>query len=382
MIILMNSTVRSTDDIRVQDVIEKAISFDVKGEATMKEGGHTDIVQVFLIDDDNKRVAGIPDHPFRQMNGVREVVRVSTPEISLKNNGHSEPRHIKIGSDFIGRRLPCVPVFGHCAADQHIDKTAKILAGLGIKHLRGGGYKPRSNAFGFRGHGEKGWEWLVDAAHGNGMESVWTEVIESKDIETVLRIRDSSKFQGDIVLWVGARNTGNQHLLEALGTRSDIIAMVKHSPEMKSIDQFIERASFVVNGPMFWKKDGSLDEEASKATGNDNLMLCVRGLTNPTEHSTRRFYGNVGWIKALHEEVWAPVVYDPSHIAGNNLLVPETLREGMVYHPEAVLIETHCAPSLGLCDDSYQSVNVNQIPELLEIIQSHNEKLPKNTETA
>ncbi|MBI1961339.1 MAG: hypothetical protein HYS45_01405, partial [Parcubacteria group bacterium] len=288
------------DDPRVRAVCTKAQLHHVAPEVHVETGRNFAVVEVYLKDTSGQRSSAVPSYPFRSLNGVKEVIRVSPAQVSLRSNGgQREPRRIQIGSDQIGRGLPCVPVFGPCTVDRHVDAILRGLADYGIKHVRGGGRKPRSNVKGFRGFGSKGWRWLIQAAKECGMESVWTEVIESKDVDTLRVIRDEVRFPGDLVLWVGARNTGCYRLLERLGACDDVIAMIKNGLYERDVDALFTRAEFVVCGPMYWNEDGVLDEERSRESGNDRLILCIRGLEKHDPHSRLRFYPNYEWITAI-----------------------------------------------------------------------------------
>jgi len=382
MVIRLISTISSAADSRVEPIVKMIESFGAIAKPEEVGGTNSTYVHVLVLDNTETGARGcsLPDYPFRQLDSVESVERVSVPNISLRGNGQ---HHVEIGGDTLGLGLPCVPVMGQCASDTNIYRTFERLAKHGIRHARGCGRKPRSNAYSFRGYGKKGWLWALEAAKASGMRSYWTEVCESGDIDIVRRIREEVRFEGDLVLWVGASGVWNYRVLEALGNCRDAIAMVKHSPFMSNVKQFIARAEFVVNGPMYYQEDGAIDVERSLPTGNDRLMLCVRGLENRDEHARRRFYANVDWIHALHTQVWTPIVWDPSHPAGKREIVAQTLTEGMAHHPEAVMIEAHCDPSKGQCDDINQSVTMDQVPELLEIIAQSNALLePKQLEVA
>jgi len=373
MIVLMNDGI-AADDPRVRAVCAKARFHRVVPTVHKEQGTHYGVVEVYFKDTPEQRCSAVPNYPFQSMQGVKEVIRVSPAQVSLRSNGgQREPRRIQIGSDQIGQGLPCVPVFGPCTVDRHVDAILRGLKENGIKHVRGGGRKPRSNAKGFRGFGSKGWRWLMQAAKEYSMESVWTEVMESQDVDTVRAIRDEIKFPGDLVLWVGARNTGSYRLLERLGACRDVVAMIKNGLYEHDVDALFTRAEFVVSGPMYWDEDGVLDEKRSRESGNDQLILCVRGLENRDPHSRLRFYPNYEWIAAIHERSWAPVCFDPSHIAGDSERVFPVLHEALEYCPDVVMVEVHSDPAKALCDKD-QAVRMEDVPRLLSMIRMGNER--------
>jgi 3-deoxy-7-phosphoheptulonate synthase len=369
MIILMHDNI-SEHDRRVKAVCAKAHSHGVVPEVSVETGTRYDVVQINLKDGESQRCHSLPDYPFR-MDGVKEVIRRTPAKVTLQSNGNNHPHHIQIGSDIIGNGLPCVSVWGQCTIDREVAKTVSALADLGQKHVRGGGIKPRSSAEGFRGFGSLGWRLLFEAARDNNMESVWTEVIESSDVDDVLRERDRTRFKGEVVLWIGARNTGCQKLLETLGTRDDVIVMMKNGLHETNVDQLFRRAEFVVCGPMFWDEHGRFDEERSKSSGNERLILCARGLQHFDTHNSLRFYPNYDWVTQIHERSWVPACFDPSHIAGDRKKVAMVLSDALRRSPDVVMIETHHNPSQALCDKD-QAVLPSDIPELLEMIEQAN----------
>ena len=295
------------DDSRVSAIVTKARQYELLPEVHQEQGAHHAPVMVYL-KDSKQRARAVPDHVFATMEGVKEVVRVSPAQISLAMNGGNEPHHVQIGNSLIGKGLPCLPVIGSCTIDSLTPELIRQLASLGVRHVRGGWRKPRSSAQSYRGPGKEGLYQLFAAADQHGIESVWTEVVESADIDIVRRIKNQARYRGEVVLWVGARNIGNYLLLEALGQQDEFKVMLKNGIHMQTVDELFTQAEFVLAGPMHWDSEtGILDERRSLAPVNQALLLCVRGLHNRDAHSRLRFYPNYDWITACHERAWAPV---------------------------------------------------------------------------
>lgn len=361
-------------DKSVREICAKADRYGVIAEVKTTQGTHHQTVEIHLKDGAAVLCSSLPAYPFETMAGVDKVVRVSPSLVSLSANGGHEPHRIRIGNAVIGQGQPCLAVFGPCAIDKQISRLVERLANQGVRHMRGGFIKPRSQAGSFRGFGSAALGWLLTAAKQNGIQSVWTEVIDTSNVDQVRRQRDQTGYEGDIVLWVGAR-TANQVLLEQLGQQSEFIVMIKNGIRAHDIKEVFTAAEFVLHGEMSWNDDGTLNNEHSRAAGNHNLVLCVRGLEKTDPHSPLRFYANYDWIDVLHERTWAPVCFDPSHIAGQRQYVAPVLAEALKHNPDAVLIETHHEPEKGLCDDLHQSVPINQLPAILAMIDEHNAKL-------
>jgi len=353
-------------------VMQKARRYGLNPEIHTEEGSRFVAVEVYL-KDGTTAASSLPEYLF-EMEGVERVVRVSPSKVSAAMNGDREHHILEIGSAKIGPGNPCLLVSGPCAIDKYMSKTVEMLLKAGIKHVRGGWRKPRSRAEAFRGFGSDGLEDFFRVCQANGVESVWTEVIESPDVDIVRKLRDRTHFKGDIVLWVGARNVGNYRLLEKLGQQLDFVVMLKHGLGMTRVDEVMDLAGFVLYGPMYWDTDGNLDKVKSAPSGNNKLIFCVRGLQKVDQHDPHRFHPNFSWIRELHDRSWVPVCLDPSHMAGRNNLVLEDLKNGLRYLPDVVMVESHFKPEEALCDKD-QAISPDQIEQLASIIEEHNSNL-------
>ncbi len=358
------------DHLHVDEIIKKAKRYGLNPEIHTEEGSRFMAVEIYL-KDGHTAASSLPEYLFENMAGVEKVVRASPSKVSAAMNGDKEHHVIKIGKAKIGPGNPCLLVSGPCAIDKHMPKTIEMLSKAGIKHVRGGWRKPRSRAEAFRGFGSNGLKDFLLVSQSNGVESVWTEVVESPDIDIVRKLRDQTHFEGDIVLWVGARNVGNYRLLEKLGEQLDFIVMLKHGLNMTRVDEIMDLAGFVLYGPMCWDKEGNLDKFRSAPAGNNKLIFCVRGLQKVDQHDPHRFYPNHSWIRELHERSWAPVCLDPSHMAGRTDLVFEDLACGLRYQPDVVLVESHANPDEALCDKD-QAIPPDRIDELVSLVKNHN----------
>jgi 3-deoxy-7-phosphoheptulonate synthase len=374
MIIHMITGIKK-DSPEVQGVVDWALGYGIKPEIHVEQGEHYAPVIIYLKDGENVRVSSVPEHPVQSLPGVDKVVRVSPSRVSpyLNGNGKSRRHMVPIAPNcLVGEGQPTMLVSGQCTIDREIGKTVEALCELGVFHQRGGWRKPRSRPDAFRGFGRKGLKWFLEAAKSNGVQSIWTEVIESTDINIVKQLRDEVGFEGGIVLWVGARNSGNYRLLEKLGRQKDFAVMLKHGLQMTNIDQFMDTAAFVLAGEMYWREDGTLDEQRSVPSGNQSLLLCVRGLAKFDQYDPHRFTPNFSWITELRRRCWAPVVLDPSHMAGNPELVLEDLAKGLKHNPDVVLVESHHQPSQALCDKD-QAIIIENMSKVIELVKQHNQ---------
>lgn len=364
----------------VEAVINKASAWQVNPEIELIEGTKYSTVSIRLYDGKNRSNI-IPEHVFNVLDGVEDVMRVTPPEISLAYNGQDDAKTIVLGPDIsVGNYLPCRIIFGPCTVDRHVDEIVESIASHGIKMIRGGCWKPRSSPYSFPGHGEKAVRWLLSAAAKHGIESVFLEVMESDHIRIVEKIQNEVGFNGSIVLWVGAR-TKNSILLRELGKQKKYPVMLKHALSDETPERFTGVSEWIVNGPVLFDDDGNLLEKESSESGNHDLMLCLRGSDGGVK--PWRFRPNWEWTEYIRKNWWTPVIIDPSHAAGTMQedLVFTAINSALIHKPAALLVEGGYPEDgfpdkkgyRGLCDMD-QSIPIERLPELIEIVRKHNKK--------
>src|SRR3954453_8518951 len=109
---------------------------------------------------------GRPDAALiEMMDGVHEVVRISSPYKLASRTFKSEPTVVTIGDIRIGGDEVIV-MAGPCSAEseQQVHATAAAERRARAKILRGGAFKPRSSPYAFQGLGEEGLRLLRDVA--------------------------------------------------------------------------------------------------------------------------------------------------------------------------------------------------------------------------
>lgn len=373
MIVIMEAGIKPGAQ-EVLNIVAKAESYGLLTDVRVKQGTHFSIVEIYLLDG-RVRSCTLSEHIF-QLPGVASVQRVTPSTVTFACHSGRDPHHLQLGTSYkVGFGLPCQPILGPCTVDKNIDEIVLALTQHGIKMIRGGCWKPRSSAYSFRGFGANAVRWLLKAAARYEVEVVFIEVIESKHIEVVRELKQAVGYTGTVALWIGARSAGNSELHTALGEQHEFPVMIKNSIYDRGIRSWLARAEFVLAGPMYWRDDGTLDEERSLPRGNNQVMLCVRGTEQLDPDSPLRFSPNHSWIETLHQQCWAPVVLDPSHSAGTmrNDLVLRNLAAGLAYGPDAVMVEVYLDGLRALCD-AEQAVPLSRVPEILEMIERHNKE--------
>lgn len=377
MIVLMQAQV-GKDDARTQEVVRVAEELGLQVEVTTISGTIAEITEVHLKDGETVPACSVPGHVFRQLKGVDRVNRVTPSRISLVANGDFAHHYVEIGSVKIGKGLPCRLIAGSCTVDRHIDDlVARLVHKHGITRIRGGCWKPRSDALSFPGFGERAVNWFLKAAQLNGVESVFIEVMDSRHISVIREIRGKVGYRGQIVLWVGAR-THNPDLMQVLGRQLEFPVMIKNPIRMTRIGEWIGQAERVAAGERHFDDSGSLIPEQSLSQGNDRILLCSRGVQEDDPDSIYRFAPRHHVISAIHKRYWPPVGVDPNHSAGTmeDDLVLTNLEAALIHKPDFVMLEVYFDDDddrKALCD-ARQAVPLSRLHEVQKMLAGHNRK--------
>jgi 3-deoxy-7-phosphoheptulonate synthase len=224
---------------------------------------------------------------------------------------------------------------GPCSveSEEQIWDIAQEVSERGGHILRGGVFKPRTSPYAFQGVGKTGAEWMAAAGAKYNLPVI-SEVMEIEDIETLYPYVD--------IFQVGARSMQNFKLLKALG-KADKPVFIKRGMSA-TMSEFLMSAEYVLS------------------EGNENVILCERGIRTFVEFTRNTFDLNiVPMIKNLSH---LPIIVDPSHATGRtDLIIPVTLA-GMVAGADGFMVEVHPKPYEALSDGN-QSLNYAQYKHLL-----------------
>ena len=234
---------------------------------------------------------------------------------------------------------------GPCSieGEKNIIETVDFLKKNEVKIMRGGVFKPRSSPYSFRGLGIDGLKLWYEIAKENGIKIV-TEVMQVSQIEEMHDYVDM--FQ------VGARNTQNYNLLDALG-QVDKPVMIKRGIS-GTIDELLYSAEYVFSG------------------GNERLLLCERGIRTYERASRNTF--DINAIPILKEKSHLPVIADPSHGIGIRDYVDSIAMASTVAGADGIIFEIHSKPeeaysdgqqTLDLGESERLIKRLNQLKELL-----------------
>jgi 3-deoxy-7-phosphoheptulonate synthase len=137
------------------------------------------------------------------------------------------------------------------------------------------------------------------------------------------------------MLQIGARNMQNFRLLSEAGAQP-LPVLLKRGIS-SSIEELLLAAEYVVSA------------------GNPRVILCERGIRT-FETATRNTF-DVSAVPVLKQKTHLPVIVDPSHAAGDRLLVPPLAAAGVASGADGVMVEVHNDPDNALSDGA-QSLTI------------------------
>ena len=323
MVIVMKPHV---EEKKIQKVMErlKELGFDIHRSDGVN---HTILGAV-----GDKR--GIDIRQLEVMEGVHEVVRISTPYKLASRLFKPEDTIIRVGDVEIGGKEVIIAA-GPCAVEsrEQLMTIAEAVKKSGAKLLRGGAFKPRTSPYSFQGLGEKALRYLREAADKFGLYVI-TEVIESGQVELVGQYTD--------IFQVGARNMQNFTLLRELGKVHKPV-MLKRGMSA-TIEEWLMASEYILSG------------------GNREVILCERGIRT-FENYTRNTL-DISAVPVVKKLSHLPVFTDPSHGTGIRNKVIPMARASIAAGADGIIVEVHHDPEHALSDGA-QSLYPDQFDEMM-----------------
>ena len=280
---------------------------------------------------------------------IEKVNRVSEPFKSASRRFHPDDTIVEVGEGEnkvkIGGGNFCM-IAGPCSveSEEQIIEVAKAVKAAGAKMLRGGAFKPRTSPYDFQGLRGEGLDLLFKARKETGLPIV-TEIMNAAHLDM---------FADVDIIQVGARNMQNFELLKELG-RSKKPILLKRGLAA-TLKEFLMSAEYIL------------------AEGNENVMLCERGIRSFDTYT--RNVLDLAAVPMLHKLTHLPVVVDPSHATGVASLVKPMACAATVAGADALIIEVHNNPACALCDGA-QSLTPEQFAEVAKDVQAMRDFLTK-----
>lgn len=235
-------------------------------------------------------------------------------------------------------------IAGPCVVEsrEQIESIADKIAALGLKLLRGGAFKPRTNPNSFQGLGREGMEYLKEAASKRGLYTV-SEVLDEKQIEEFYDCID--------IVQIGSRSMSSYGFLKNIGkiTSKTQKPVILKRGFASTLNEFLHAADYI------------------RSEGNPNVILCLRGIrTFEQIDSEMRNTPDLAGILELKSKTDLPVIFDPSHSTGNSKYVVQVSKAALMLGADGLLIESHIEPEKALID-GLQSIKPEQLRDILEI---------------
>ena len=270
------------------------------------------------------------------LKGVKDIHRVSDNYKLVSSKWKTENTKIDLGNNvFIGNGNPSV-MAGPCSieSEEQVSKIVSHLVKNNIQIMRGGVYKPRSSPYAFRGLGIDGLKMMYEQCKPYNIKII-TEVMQASQIKDMMEYVD--------VFQVGARNSQNYNLLDALG-EIDKPVMIKRGIS-GTIEELLNSAEYIFS------------------KGNEKLVLCERGIR--TFETIYRNTFDINAIQVLKDKSHLPVIADPSHGIGIREYVPKLALASLIAGADGIIYEVHEKPEEAL-SDGQQTLNFIESEKLMQ----------------
>lgn len=238
-------------------------------------------------------------------------------------------------------------------------KIAEMADRLNVRDrvmLRAGAFKPRTRPTDFRGMGLDGIRLLDKVREETGIPYV-SEVMDYMLVEELAEHLDC--FQ------IGTRNAQDFKLLEAVGDTGKPV-ILKRGFGNDAVEWF-NAAEYIAN------------------RGNLDILLCERGVkTMFCGKGYNRFTPDLNVITYAQDQTVLPVIYDPSHAAGDDRLVVANMLSALPYRPAALLVETIHRESFRseqLCD-AKQALAMSPLEDSIRAVLQYEEMILPHLEKA
>jgi len=255
------------------------------------------------------------------MRGVSDVHRVTSQYKLVSRQWKVENTSIALGENVTVQRNGLAIIAGPCSIEsvEHAENVINHLVKNNIKIMRTMVYKPRSSPYSFRGIGIEGLKMVYELCKSQGIKII-SEVMQVSQIDEMAKYVD--------IFQVGARNTQNFNLLDALG-QIDIPVLLKRGIS-GTIEELLQSAEYIFSN------------------GNEKIILCERGIRT-FEKSYRNTF-DLNAIPILKEKSHLPVVADPSHSIGIRMFVPQMALAALMAGADGLLLEIHDKPEKAYSD--------------------------------
>ena len=261
---------------------------------------------------------------FKAFPFIADVLPIQKRYKLASREYHLKDSVIKIGDRKIGGGHFQI-IAGPCSVEslEQMRTVAADVKAAGVGILRGGTYKPRTSPYDFQGLGDAGLEILARIKEEFNVPVI-TEVVGVTHIEKIAKVADC--------LQIGARNSQNYHLLEAVAQAGKPVLLKRGMAS--TVEEWLSAAEYLLvhNCP--------------------DVILCERGIKT-FEHATRNTL-DLSAVAIAKRETHLPVIVDPSHAAGRIDLILPLSKAAIAVGADGLIVETHPDPISALSDAGQQ----------------------------
>ncbi len=254
---------------------------------------------------------------------------------------------VKIDDELVVGGDEFIVIAGPCAveSEDQMEQIGKFLSSLGVKVIRGGAYKPRTDPNSFQGLGEKGLKILKSMKEKYGFKIV-SEIIDPRDVEMAYEYID--------IYQIGSRNMQNFSLLKEVGkTKKPVLLKRGMSATM---EEWYKASEYIRN------------------EGNENIILCERGIRTFEDYTRNTL--DLMSVPIMKSKTGYPVIVDPSHGTGRRELIGPASKAAIAIGADGLMIEVHPCPDIAL-SDGFQSLGFKDFEKLLAEIRQVSKLLRK-----
>jgi len=318
MLVVMSSYATEEEIAQVVAAIERQGNI-----ARVIEGGDRTAIGIL------QNRGSVDPAPFLLLPGVKETIPVSKPYKLVSREFEQTDTIVQLGDVAIGGDH-FVIIAGPCAVESETQALTigRAVRSQGARIFRGGAYKPRTSPYSFQGLGEEGLKILAEA-----MDREQCDLVEE---------------YADIIQ-IGARNMQNFSLLNRAGMARKPVLLKRGLSA--TIQEWLMAAEYVM------------------AKGNNNVILCERGVRTFADHSRNTL--DLSAIPVVKKESHLPVIADPSHACGRRDQVIPMSRASVAAGTHGLMVEVHHEPEKALSDGQqalFPAQFTQMVDEILPIL--------------
>lgn len=234
-----------------------------------------------------------------------------------------------------------VVIAGPCSFGtyEELDSITKKLKELNVDILRAGTFKGRTSPYAFQGLRDEGVEILIDI----GKKYNIPVVTELTSIEQVKKYGNKLD-----IIQIGARNMYNYELLKEVGKLKTPVILKRGLSA--TYNEWLLAAEYIKNA------------------GNDNIILCERGIRG-FDPTTRNIL-DIAAVPYIKKNTSYPIIVDPSHATGTRYMIRPLSIASIAAGADGIMVETHIRPEKSL-SDAGQTINISTLKDIISDINKY-----------